>query len=224
MPSRPPRSHAAEGWWAGRTVRACGLLLRTLCTAVALLGLLVTPPVLLLLVAPALTVSAVVLLAVMVRYCQQRWPTPPTLTRTARTTLALVPFQHGIVLLRGVGTVILLVVLALATVVSVAWLRGRHMHADSTAPPDWTADQERSLRELLQVVPLETLLAEWRTLQQHHPARRSRRLDPTAVVQARRLLLDEMQRRDPAGFAAWLAAGGQQPPDGHLHDDQGLSA
>jgi hypothetical protein len=215
VPSRPPTPGRR---WTGRTVRAGSNLLRTLYIAVALIGMLVTPPIVVLFVVPVLTVSAVVLLAGSIRYCQQRWPTSRTLTGIAGPTVALVPFQHGIDLLDGAGTVILLVVLALATVVGAASLHGLNIDADSAPAPDSTADREQSLRELLHVLPLETVLREWRTLQ--HPTRRTRQPDPTPVVQARRLLLDEMQRRDPAGFAAWLAAGGNQPPDGHIHDDR----
>jgi len=67
------------------------------------------------------------------------------------------------------------------------------------------------------------VLAEWRALQDP-PDSRCSQSDRDVAVQTRTLLLDEMQRRDPTGFATWLAAGATDPPERHLRDDQGLAA
>lgn len=223
MPSGSPSSPSGARGSQHRAVRACAVLLRTLYAAVALFGVLVTPPVVMLLVVPGLTLGVVALLAALFWYCQEHGPPRETVSGTAGATVAVVPFVQAVHVLEGLGTVVLFVVLGLLTVVGTGWLNSLPVDATSapTARPP-QAGGEPSLRDLLNTVPLETVFDEWRALQQDLDAR-SRPSDP-AVARARALLLDEMQRRDPAGFSTWLAGGATEPPDGYISDDQGLPA
>jgi hypothetical protein len=45
-----------------------------------------------------------------------------------------------------------------------------------------------------------------------------------AAAQVRSLVLDELERRDPAGFRRWLADGAVDPPEQHVRADRGLAA
>ena len=206
---------------ATRAVRTSDVLLRTLYVGTAMLGLLITPPVVVLLLVPALAAATVVLLAAFLWYLEQRWPSRRTLTTAGTATAGLVPFGHAVHALEAVGSVISLTVLTLLTVVCVGWLAQQPAAAAGPHGGPGAGD-EGSLRELLQVVPLETLLAEWRALDDVTGERPGR--DPAAAATDRAVLLDELQRRDPEGFAAWLAAGATRPPDEHLRDDRGLAA
>lgn len=221
MADLPAGRSAPSRELAARAVRKSDVLLRTLYVGTAMLGLLITPPVVVLLLVPALAASAVVLLAGFIWYLEERWPSRHTLITAGTATAALVPFGQAVHALQTVGSVIGLTVITLLTVVCVGWF-ALHPAAAARAHGSPGAGDEDSLRELLQVVPLETLLAEWRALDDLPDERPGR--DPAAAAASRAVLLDELQRRDPEGFAAWLAAGTVRPPDEHLRDDRGLAA
>ncbi len=220
MASTPLAPASPRGGWAEPLARAGARLLRTLYVGTALLGLLVTPPLVVLVVVPVLTVTAVVLLAGFLWYIEDRWPTRSTLTTTAVVTAALIPFGQAVQALQSVGTAVGLVVVGLLIVLGMRWLSGQAAQAGRAATLAREVGGTESLRDLLQVMPMETLLAEWRTL---HEAPGDRLPAPEAVA-TRSLLLDEMQRRDPDGFATWLDAGASGPPDEHVRDDGGLPA
>ena len=219
MPQSPPAARperSAARRLTTRAVRAGTVVLRVLYVGTALLGLLVTPPVVLVLV-PVLTVTAVLLLAGFIWYVQEQWPSRRTLTTVAAGTAALLPFGHAVDALQEVGTALGLAVLGLLAVVSVA------RAASGPAVCEAAQGDDPSLRELLRVVPLETLLSEWRALGGQPADRRSSDSAGAAQV-SRRLLLDELERRDPVGFADWFASGTTSPPDEHVRDDRGLPA
>lgn len=216
-PPRDPRR------WTQRTARLSGLLLRTVFTATALFGLLVTPLTAVLLLVPALALGAAGLAAGFVWYVQQHWPTRAALTATARNTAAVVPFSEGVQALRGVGTAIVVVVLSLLIVVLVSWTSRLSGAAPRSPAPGTSARSDESLRDLLHVVPLETVFDEWRAVQDL-PGQRADEAERRAAIRTRTLLLDEMQRRDPTGFATWLAGGASAPPEQHVRDGRGLAA
>jgi hypothetical protein len=83
--------------------------------------------------------------------------------------------------------------------------------ARTAATGDQVTD-ERSLRQLLRALPTDVLFAEWRRTRTPGGARGSELL---LEVRMRELLIDEMQRRDPAGSARWLREGPGEPPDGY---------
>lgn len=223
MPRGPAARSALGRELASRAARASDVLLRTLYIGTALLGLLVTPPVIVLLLVPGLTVIAVTLLAGFIWYLEQRWPSRRTLVATATATAALIPFSQAVHALQAVGTAISLTVIGLLTVVALAWIDQQSPHAARSAGSGDRVGDHQSLRDLLQVMPLETLLAEWRALDDLLDELRSTR-DPATAAVGRALLLHELQRREPVGFSAWLASGATGPPDEHFRDDRGLAA
>lgn len=129
----PPPGHGQR--WARRTTRASDLLLRTLYITTALFGLLVTPPMTMLLVVPAIPLGTVILLAGILCYVQQHLPSRRTLTNTASGTASLVPFGSGVAALQGLGDAIGLVILALLAVVGTSRINHLVDHATRPAPP-----------------------------------------------------------------------------------------
>ena len=195
--------------------RASTSLLQALYTGTALLGLLFTPPLLSLALGPVLAAMAVVLLGGFIWYLQGHWPARRTLTTTAAITMALLPFGHGVLALQAVGEAIALLAVVLLVVVAVCAVSASGSQASGASPAHLPRGADVRLRELLQVLPLPTLLAEWRALRQLRP-------DADAVVAAelRSLLLDELQHRDPSAFSRWLDTGAPGPPDEHFLRDQ----
>lgn len=206
--------------WVQRAVRLAQQILCGLYVAVALVGVLVTPPMVMLTVAPAVGLVAAGLLAVFFRYCEQPPPGRRSVLVTAGAAAAIVPFNEAIQLLQGLGTGIALTVLVLGTIVG----NFRWNTLEVRASADGTrAGGATSYTELLRVMPLETVFSEWRALEggvgispgeQHSPY----------VAQVRTLLLEEMQRRDPVGFSHWLGDGAVDDPERHIQGDQGLAA
>jgi hypothetical protein len=106
--------------------------------------------------------------------------------------------------------------LALGTAAGAQWIASPPV--GSPARTAATADRvkdERSLRQVLRALPTDVLLAEWRSTQTGRGARGSELLQE---VRMRELLIDEMQRRDPAGTARWLSEGPGDPPEGYVCD------
>lgn len=208
-PGGSPQRHGLQ--------RASTALLRALFTGTALLGLLFTPPLLSLVLAPVLAGGAAALLALFVRYLQDRWPTRQALATAAAVTLALLPFGHAVLALQAWGRVIALLVLVLLIVAAISALTACGQRAPRISPSHLPRGADVRLRELLQVLPLRTLLAEWRALSRLQPYAP---VDAVVAVELRSLLLDELQHRDPAAFSRWLSSGAASPPDEHFRDEQ----
>ena len=199
---------------------------------VALLGSLFTPPLLMLLVVPVLVFGVAAMLIGTFRYCQQSWPSRRLVSSTALVTAGAVPFAHGVDVLGAAGQVVGVLVFALATVVATSRLNAltaaelraaSSPHGSDGHIPDAGPGDGQSLQELLRSVPLEVLFTEWQAAQERTAGRScSRHAAPG--VQARALLLDELERRDPVGFSSWLEEGAVAPPEHHIHDDHGLAA
>lgn len=219
-PSPPPDSRPgrpAVGGGRSRTAaRACTAALRTLYVGTALLGLLITPPLVTLVVAPVLAVGTAGALASFLWYVEGRWPSRTTLRTTGTATAALLPFSYAVQALQAVGDAVVLAVLALLVVGAVDAVRGRGGgRSPFPVPPGPGGDEDR-LRELVSALPVQHLLAQWQALQRPRPGS-----DPAAAAAVRTVLLDELQRRDPDGFAAWLGTGAVGPPDEHVRSDRG---
>jgi hypothetical protein len=104
--------------------------------------------------------------------------------------------------------------LALSAAAGVTWLAS--FPAESRAGTEAFAVRvkaEQSLRQVLRALPLDELFAEWRRAHAPGTARGS---EFPMEIRMRQLLIDEMQRRDPAGTARWLREGPGEPPDGYI--------
>lgn len=101
---------------SARLVAACALLLRVLYGGVALLGLLVTPPGLLLLVAPGAGLAAAVVVAGLLRYLEGSWPCRQVLSASGLVAAAALPFGSAVVVLGPVGPSVVFVLMLLLTV------------------------------------------------------------------------------------------------------------
>jgi hypothetical protein len=201
-------------------VRLAQRVLCALYVGVALVGVAVTPPVVVLTVAPAAGLVGAGLLAGLYRYCEQRPPGRRTLTTTAWVAAAVVPFHAGTQLLQGLGTALAVTVLVLVTLVG----NYRVHQLPVLAPADPTrAGGAASYAELLRVMPLETVCTEWRALARGVGVPDHQRSSQD-VAHVRALLLDEMQRRDPVGFDRWWREGAVGDPERHLQDGHGLAA
>ncbi|MGY1634638.1 hypothetical protein ACI784_23300 [Geodermatophilus sp. SYSU D01186] len=104
----------------------------------------------------------------------------------------------------------------IAVAVAVGWWGGscgephpRPAGQDADPDPD-----ERSLRELLSVVPVGLLFDEWRRIAE--PALDGR--GPETRFRLRCLLIAELRRRDPVGTERWLSRAPEAPPDGYVQD------
>lgn len=209
---------------AGRTlrssVRLAGLVMWALYVPVALLGALVMTPTVLLTVAPTVALAAVGLLAVLHRTSDRPGPDRPAATSTAAAAALVVPFHEGVELLEDTGALIAMAVLGLlAHVGNHWWTTTLDVDRAGSAP----AVVARSLRSRLRSMPLEAVCQEWRVLQQGAGFPADAR-HAAAAAQVRSLVLDELERRDPAGFRQWLAEGAVDPPEHHVRADRGLAA
>ena len=208
-------------------LRSSRVLLRVLYLGVVFVGVVVAPPPVMLVLAPALGVAAAGFFALITWSVEAGAPSRRSLLTTAAVAAGFVPFVAGIHQLGGVGTWLGLAVLALVAVV------GGHAVATVDPPAPLTAAavtdnplppraDDASLRELLRVVPLETLFCEWQTTEDALDGRAGAQRY-LAAVQVRALLLDEMGRRDPGGVDRWLTDGPQRSPEHYVRGDRDLA-
>ena len=207
---------------AGRGTRRAGQLLRTcaravlhvLYTATVLLGLLVTPLYATLVFAPVLGMAAAAVHAELARSLTGARPAGARLALTALTTAGFVPFTQGLRLLQSAGVVVGLLVVGLFTVLVATGIT----HLAPAAPARRTGPAaEQPLRELLRVLPLDMLVSEWADLH------RGPDHGSSHAEHYRRLLLDELSRRDPTADR-WWRSGAAEPPYRGLRDDRGSPA
>lgn len=204
--------------------RRAWALVGVLYTAAALVGVPSTPPGTVLrgaLVAGAATC----LVAAGGLATRASWVAPRRLLALTAVLAGLVPFAEGVRVLGHLGAGLALVTLGL-TLGAAAWTDWLDLSADAPARDPQVrlpAADEDAVRELLRALPLDLLCAEWvatgRGLSAGRPGGRS-----STAAHLRELLLDELERRDPAGVARWLHDAPDAPPDRYLRDDQGLSA
>ncbi len=118
-----------------------------------------------------------------------------------------------------------LIVLGLFLVVAQNWVNDLEPLQQAPIVPfpdpiEQPARDDAHLAELLRVLPLEMLLAEWRDADRGAPAGERDR----SAAHLRSLLVEELWHRDPTGVERWLRAGAAQPPELYLHGDQDLTA
>lgn len=146
-------------------------------------------------------------------------PPRPGVLAVAAAAALFVPFCLGVGELGAVGAYLLLAQVGLLSIRGTLWIHrldagARSAGASARTPlPEDQADSCPP-HELLRTLSLDDLGAEWRaTGGQVH---RSSAAHRTAVVRWREAVLEEMRRRDPAGFDDWLFAGAADAPEGHL--------
>lgn len=219
-------SHGGPLRWLGRSLLRGGrAALATTYVAVALVGALYSGPrILLVALGSGAAGWAVVrsvgrLLASVGDRVDDPGPPRSGLLRVATATALFVPFCVGAGELGAVGGYLLLALVGLLSVRGTLWIHGldaaaRSAGAGAREPlPEDPAEAGRP-HELLRTLPLEDLVAEWRaTGGQVHRSSAARR---HAVVRWREAVLEEIRRRDPAGFDEWLFAGAPDAPEGHL--------
>lgn len=206
---RPPAFLCSRAW--RRAMGVASVTLGTVVVGVALLGALVTPPLVMVAVGPALgLMSGGVVLAV-----------DPVHGRSdAGRRLAvgvgvagalLLPFVAGLGVFGSSGPVVALAVVGLGCLVAT----DRLVRADPR--DDDPAAQAAFLREVLPVLPTAEVLRLWRATDGIlHGARAGP--EQARAVDLRAALLDELTRRDPVGVERWLRAGGGMPDD-HIRAD-----
>ena len=147
-----------------------------------------------------------------------------TAWQAAAGVFAVIVLIAGVAVVAGgaVATVVGLVGAAAAGAFALRWgIRARLLDVTEhgTAPPhdpdgedaDSPGDAPPGFSVPVSLLPSPVLAREWRRT----GAALATAREPTVreeVVRRRQALLDEIERRDPGGFARWLAAGA--PPDG----------
>jgi hypothetical protein len=143
----------------------------------------------------------------------------------AGCTVAIIMLVAGVVVLAG-GAAAALVSGAAAVAGGAVWLRrvlrarpagrGRYDRAprggEASAAPLSLAGWLDRPPALVSLLPISVLGSEW----SRTTAALASCLDPAArqaVVRRRQEVLDELERRDPAGFSRWLAAGAAEDSD-----------
>jgi hypothetical protein len=110
-------------------------------------------------------------------------------------------------------------VLALVIVVVRAAICGAGVApADAWSPgrlPAQAGVMDASPRAVLAAMPLQVLLAKWQATQLTQRLE-LRPHEAEATRWVRELIIDELQNRDPAGSARWLADGAVHPPDHYI--------
>ena len=137
---------------------------------------------------------------------------------SAVATGLFTPFVIGMETLGSVGGPVSVGIVLLGTLVSVGWAHG--IASGDTVPSTGTArglsDADMaSFRALLEALPLEELLHEWRW------TGRKLRADRHVAAQLREALLEEINRRDPEGFQRWLLDGLEEDPERYIRATDG---
>jgi len=193
--------------------------------AVAMVGTLHVDPRALVVSMPVLGVLGAVLARAGYRFLDPHSaPSPTRSLPTAIGTALLVPFLAGVVQLGDLGAYLLLLAIPLGTVLAGVWAYDLEISTASTTPdvrqmcstvrsPE-SGNQSSPPHELLRTLPLDDLIAEWRSsAEQLHPPSDSHW---HTAVRWRGALLEELRRRDPAGFGEWLLDGTLRGPEDHI--------
>jgi hypothetical protein len=132
----------------------------------------------------------------------------------AAMSAALLPPAVGGTAVLGLGLVGV-VAWVFAVVGALGWWSGScpAPQPHPAGPDDGPETDDGSLHDLLRVVPLDTLLEEWRST-----------AEPAVSVggeagtrnRLRRMLIAELRWRDPAGTERWLCEAPEAPPDGYV--------
>lgn len=187
-----------------------------------MLGVLTAPPLPALLVAPLLGLAAVAMQSYTHWSITKQLPPGDRLLLTAAAGTGFLPFTHAMTVLQGPGLALGLLVIGLFTLLTALGIRYRLTRSrvrprPRADPAGAAASTPGSVRELLAVLPLDLLCAEWRDLHRH-PA------EHPAALPYRQLLLDELQLGDPLGFDQWRRCAPDQPPARHLRTDRDVTS
>jgi hypothetical protein len=186
---------------------------------VALVGALVSSPLATLVVAPAVGGLGALQTAVV----HPGFPGRPAARRAVLLSglgcALVVPFVMGVGALGALGLALTVLLVLIGTVVGMSKISSS---CRSVAAPGPGADAAL-LNELVRGLPTSALLDEWRSSEAvlhetDDPARHA------AAIDVRRLLLEEMTRRDPTGVHRWLHAGANGTPDTYIRRDSGPAA
>jgi hypothetical protein len=145
---------------------------------------------------------------------------PPRLPHPAVVVLwtGLAPAAVSGMIVLGLGPVAV-VAGWLSPVLALLWLAGSSAWAHPQGKTDGRPCDDGTLRDLLSALSLDVLCDEWRAA--------CRRADPDEVVcrdQMRRLILAELQRRNPVGTARWLAEAPGDLPHRYVRESQDRDA
>jgi hypothetical protein len=211
MVGPPPRKSGDRILWRGplRAARSLALVVYVLLTATGAL----TSPEISLLLGVLLAIIGAELMASLHQAAGDLPPLPHPLV--AGVSVGSLPAAvAGTTTLGASPGIVIALGLALGAAAGAQWIATPPM--GSPAGTAGTADHvkdERSLRQVLRALPTDVLFTERRRTQTPGGARGS---ELPLEVRMRELLIDEMQRRDPAGTARWLSEGLGEPPDGYV--------
>lgn len=219
--SRPDRLVTVHAFLA-RTVPVCLWLY----VATAFLGLLVSPLRTALLEAPVVVVVLLSGYVTAYRTFLETWPSRPAVHRTGWLAYAVPLYFGGAEVLGGVGAVMTLALVLVAAVD--LWARVRATSHDvpvagrpvSAAGNEPRTQNDGALRELLSTMSLRDLFDEWHGTQVHDGLLPTSPELAGARLKIRRLLIDELRRRDPSGVDRWLAEAPAQGPENYVDDPE----
>ncbi len=222
MPGRTAPSDGGPTGWERALVRSGRTTLGALYVGVALLGVLHLDVQTVLLAAPFFAAMAMVL----------RWQVHDASVAGNDSSISLLPaatvgalfapFGMGVQQLGDRGAYLLLVMIGLLTVLSCHWLArlepptpaavaGDRPRTSPSRPPEPAPPLPY---ELLRTLALDDLIDEWRrSAEQVH---RTSDGDRDSAVEWRGALLQELERRDPRGFGAWVLDGTARGPEHHI--------
>lgn len=133
-----------------------------------------------------------------------------TVLRAAGAAVLAVPFAAALPALGALGGAIAAVLLFVGSLVMADRLTVEESGADVV--------DVAGMGTVLGVLPTRELVREWRASEALLRSSRHR----GQAAELRGLLLDELARRDPAGVARWLSAGGASP-DPYIRTDRDLT-
>lgn len=186
---------------------------------VALLGALVSSPLAMFVVAPAVGALGALQTAVV----HLGFPDGPGARRTVLLSgfgwALLVPFVMGVGALGVLGLALTVLLVLIGTVVGMSKIS---VLCRNVAAPGPGADAAL-LCELVRGLPTSSLLDEWRSSEAvlHETDDAARHV---AATEIRTLVLEEMTRRDPDGVDRWLREGANDPPDTYIREESGPAA
>lgn len=206
----PPEDPAPKDATAGERVSSAWRAVMAFCrlavpggfVLLALIGALVTPPVMMLVVAPLIGGVAGAMVALLnPAFPAESWARLGALL-TAATGAAFVPFTSGVALLGSAGGVLAIVLLVLGSCLAA----DRIADVVENIPSGSSLPDDHWLGIVMPSLPTAALLHEWRATRAAFGARRGV-VEQARAVHVRSLILEELARRDPAAVERWLSSG-----------------
>ncbi len=222
MPGRTAPSDGGPTGWERALVRSGRTTLGALYVGVALLGVLHLDVQTVLLAAPFFAAMAMVLRWQVHEASVAGNDSSISLLPAATVGALFAPFGMGVQQLGDRGAYLLLVLIGLLTALSCHWLARLEPPTapaatgdrPRTSPPRPAAPTPAPPYELLRTLALDDLVDEWRRSAEQFPGTPD--ADRDAAVEWRGALLEELERRDPRGFADWVLDGTARGPEHHI--------